>query len=242
MPPVSDVPKKLSIIVPAYNEHEYIRELLKRVRAVPLPGLKKEIIIVDDCSTDGTRDVLEAEKIDGQRVLFHDVNRGKGAAIRTGLAAATGDIILIQDADLEYDPGDYPSLLKPILDDDADVVYGSRFSGGGGARRVLYYWHSVGNIMLTTMSNMLSGLNMSDMETCYKVFRAEVIKSAHLRSERFGFEPEITMKIARGKHWRVYEVPISYRGRTYEQGKKIGLKDAFAAVYVMMRARFIDPI
>jgi glycosyltransferase involved in cell wall biosynthesis len=239
---VSSAPKKLSIIVPAYNERATISELLRRVRAVPLPGLQKEIIIVDDCSNDGTRDLLEAEKIDSQRVLLHEVNRGKGAAIRTGLQHATGDVIMIQDADLEYDPSDYPTLLKPIMDGDADVVYGSRFKGGAGSQRVLYFWHSIGNIMLTTMSNVLSGLNMSDMETCYKVFRAEVIKSVNLRSERFGFEPEITMKIARGKHWRVYEVPISYRGRTYEQGKKIGLKDAFSAVYVMLRARFLDPI
>ncbi|HET6282988.1 MAG TPA: glycosyltransferase family 2 protein [Polyangia bacterium] len=239
---MSSAPKKLSIIVPAYNERATISELLRRVRAVPLPGLQKEIIIVDDCSNDGTRDLLEAEKIDSQRVLLHEVNRGKGAAIRTGLQHATGDVIMIQDADLEYDPSDYPTLLKPIMDGDADVVYGSRFKGGAGSQRVLYFWHSIGNIMLTTMSNVLSGLNMSDMETCYKVFRAEVIKSVNLRSERFGFEPEITMKIARGKHWRVYEVPISYRGRTYEQGKKIGLKDAFSAVYVMLRARFLDPI
>jgi glycosyltransferase involved in cell wall biosynthesis len=234
--------QRLSIIIPAYNEHEYINEILARVRAVPLPDLEKEIIVVDDYSTDGTREILTNQAVAGERVLFHDKNHGKGAAIRTGLAEATGDIILIQDADLEYDPSDYPNLLKPILDGDADVVYGSRFKGGAGAQRVLYYWHSIGNNMLTAFSNMLSGLNMSDMETCYKVFRAEVIKPTTLRSNRFGFEPEITMKIARGKQWRIYEVPISYRGRTYEQGKKIGFKDAVSALYVMLRARFIDPI
>jgi glycosyltransferase involved in cell wall biosynthesis len=239
---VSADPKRLSVIIPAYNEREFISEILRRVRVEPLPGLEREIIVVDDCSTDGTREILQKEASAGQQVLFHEVNRGKGAAIRTGLAQATGDIILIQDADLEYDPSDYASLLKPILAGDADVVYGSRFKGGAGAQRVLYYWHSVGNNLLTTLSNMLSGLNMTDMETCYKVFRAEVIKPTSLRSDRFGFEPEITMKIARGKHWRVYEVPISYRGRTYEEGKKIGLKDAFSAVYVMLRARFIDPV
>jgi glycosyltransferase involved in cell wall biosynthesis len=235
-------PQRLSIIIPAFNEHAYIAELLNRVRAVPLPGLEREIIVVDDCSTDGTREILANLPKDGQRVLFHDVNKGKGAAIRTGLAEASGDIILIQDADLEYDPSDYAGLLKPILDGDADVVYGSRFKGGAGAQRVLYYWHSVGNTVLTTLSNMLSGLNMTDMETCYKVFRAEVIKPTKLRSNRFGFEPEITMKVARGKHWRVYEVPISYRGRTYEEGKKIGIKDGFSAIYVMLRARFFDPL
>jgi glycosyltransferase involved in cell wall biosynthesis len=235
-------PQRLSIIIPAFNEHAYIAELLNRVRAVPLPGLEREIIVVDDCSTDGTREILANLPKDGQRVLFHDINKGKGAAIRTGLAEASGDIILIQDADLEYDPSDYAGLLKPILDGDADVVYGSRFKGGAGAQRVLYYWHSVGNTVLTTLSNMLSGLNMTDMETCYKVFRAEVIKPTNLRSNRFGFEPEITMKVARGKHWRVYEVPISYRGRTYEEGKKIGIKDGFSAIYVMLRARFFDPL
>jgi glycosyltransferase involved in cell wall biosynthesis len=235
-------PKRLSIIIPAYNEREFIDEILRRVRDVPLPGLEREIIVVDDCSSDGTREILTKVAATGERVLFHDVNRGKGAAIRTGLAEATGDIILIQDADLEYDPSDYAALLKPILAGDADVVYGSRFKGGAGAQRVLYYWHSVGNTFLTILSNMLSDLNMTDMETCYKVFRAEVIKPISLRSDRFGFEPEVTMKIARTKHWRVYEVPISYRGRTYEEGKKIGLKDAFAAVYVMLRARFFDPL
>jgi glycosyltransferase involved in cell wall biosynthesis len=230
---------RLSIIVPAYNERAFIREILARVDRVDLPGIDKEIIVVDDGSTDGTAELLRQEAEGGRRVLFHEVNRGKGAAIRTGLAATSGDIILIQDADLEYSPRDYPVLLQPILDGDADVVYGTRFKGGGGAQRVLYFWHSVGNRMLTTMSNMLSDLNLTDMETCYKVFRAEVIKGIDLRSERFGFEPEITMKVAR-KRWRVYEVPISYRGRTYEEGKKIGFKDGVSAFWVMLRARFID--
>jgi glycosyltransferase involved in cell wall biosynthesis len=232
---------KLSIIVPAYNERAFISQLLQQVDAVRLPGIEKEIIVVDDCSTDGTREALAAEADKGRRVFYHPVNRGKGAAIRTGLEQASGDIILIQDADLEYDPQDYPILLKPILSGDADVVYGSRFKGGG-AQRVLYYWHSVGNNVLTTLSNMLSDLNLTDMETCYKVFRAEVIKGISLRSDRFGFEPEVTMKIARNKGWRVYEVPISYRGRTYEQGKKIGMKDGFSALWVMARARFLDPL
>jgi glycosyltransferase involved in cell wall biosynthesis len=230
---------RLSIIVPAYNESAFIREILSRVDRQELPGIEKEIIVVDDGSTDGTAELLRQEAAAGRRVLFHEVNRGKGAAIRTGLAATSGDIILIQDADLEYSPRDYPVLLQPILDGDADVVYGTRFKGGGGAQRVLYFWHSVGNRMLTTMSNMLSDLNLTDMETCYKVFRAEVIKGIDLRSERFGFEPEITMKVAR-KRWRVYEVPISYRGRTYEEGKKIGFKDGVSAFWVMLRARFLD--
>jgi glycosyltransferase involved in cell wall biosynthesis len=232
---------KLSIIVPAYNEQAFIRDILWRIDHAPVSGLEKEIIVVDDCSGDGTREILKAEEAAGRRVLFHEVNRGKGAAIRTGLAQATGEIILIQDADLEYDPADYPRLLQPILDGDADVVYGSRFKGGGGAQRVLYFWHSVGNRMLTTLSNMLSDLNLTDMETCYKVFRGEVIRGISLRSERFGFEPEVTMKISRSKRWRVYEVPISYRGRTYEEGKKIGFRDGVSAVWTMLRARFVDP-
>lgn len=232
---------KLSIIIPAYNESAFIRELLRRVDQVELRGIEKEIIVVDDCSTDGTREILEEEARRGRQVLLHETNRGKGAAIRTGLAHASGEIILIQDADLEYSPTDYPPLLEPILAGDADVVYGSRFKGGAGAQRVLYFWHSVGNRVLTTISNMLSDLNLSDMETCYKVFRAEVIKGIDLHSERFGFEPEITMKVARSKRWRVYEVPISYHGRTYEEGKKIGVKDGFSALWVMLRSRFIDP-
>jgi glycosyltransferase involved in cell wall biosynthesis len=230
---------RLSIVIPAYNERAFIREILRRVEQVSLPGIEKEIIVVDDGSTDGTREILREEVETGRRVLFHEANRGKGAAIRTALAEASGDIILIQDADLEYSPGDYPVLLQPILEGDADVVYGTRFKGGGGAQRVLYYWHSVGNRVLTTLSNMLSDLNLTDMETCYKVFRAEVIKGIDLRSERFGFEPEITMKVAR-KRWRVYEVPISYRGRTYEEGKKIGFRDGVSALWVMVRARFLD--
>jgi glycosyltransferase involved in cell wall biosynthesis len=231
---------RLSIIVPAYNESAFIREILRRVDQVALRGIEKEVIVVDDFSTDGTREILEEEARGGRQVLFHEVNRGKGAAIRTGLTRATGDVVLIQDADLEYSPKDYPLLLQPILDGDADVVYGTRFKGAAGAQRVLYFWHSVGNRVLTTVSNMLSDLNLSDMETGYKVFRAEVLKEIHLRSDRFGFEPEITMKLARHKTWRVYEVPISYRGRTYEEGKKIGMKDGFSALWVMLRARFID--
>jgi glycosyltransferase involved in cell wall biosynthesis len=231
---------RLSIIVPAYNESAFIREILRRVDQVPLPGIEKEVIVVDDCSTDGTREILRELAEQGRQVLFHEVNRGKGAAIRTGLARASGEVILIQDADLEYSPSDYPLLLQPILQGDADVVYGSRFKGGAGAQRVLYFWHSVGNRVLTTISNMLSDLNISDMETCYKVFRAEVLRDIQLQSERFGFEPEITMKVARRKKWRVYEVPISYHGRTYEEGKKIGVKDGVSALWVMFRARFID--
>ncbi len=224
---------KLSVVIPVYNEKAWIRKLLRRVQAVPIP---KEIIVVDDCSTDGTRDILrELEGAGGLRVFYQPVNRGKGAALREGFQCATGDVVLVQDADLEYDPAEYPRLLQPILENRADVVYGSRFIGE--SHRVLYFWHSVANRMLTTLSNMFTNLNLTDMETCYKVFRREVLQGIELRSDRFGFEPEITAKIAKKRNpaWRVYEVPISYSGRTYEEGKKIGLKDAFQALFCIIR-------
>jgi glycosyltransferase involved in cell wall biosynthesis len=202
------------------------------VRAAPYPD--KEILVVDDCSTDGTRDLLAGEIASlVDRVLYHDYNRGKGAALRTGIAAATGDIVLIQDADLEYDPNEYPHLVQPILDDKADVVFGSRFMGGQ-PHRVLYFWHRIGNGILTTLSNVFTNLNLTDMETCYKVFRREIIQSIEIKEDRFGFEPEITAKIAR-KRCRVYEVGISYYGRTYEQGKKINWKDGVRAIYCILK-------
>jgi glycosyltransferase involved in cell wall biosynthesis len=224
---------KLSVVIPVYNEVQWLPELLRRVRAVPIP---KEIIVVDDCSTDGTRDFLrEVERDDDVRVLYQPVNRGKGAALRAGFRLATGDVIVVQDADLEYDPGEYPKLIQPIVDGRADVVFGSRFIGE--QHRVLYFWHWVANRLLTTLSNMFSNLNLTDMETCYKVFRREVLAHVRLRSNRFGFEPEITAKIAKKKNpsWRVYEVPVSYSGRTYEDGKKIGLKDAVSAFFCIIR-------
>jgi glycosyltransferase involved in cell wall biosynthesis len=224
---------KLSVVMPVYNEVQWLPEILRRVRAVPIP---KEIILVDDCSTDGTRDLLRAlERDDDLRVLYQPVNRGKGAALRAGFRHATGDVVLVQDADLEYDPAEYPRLVQPILEGRADVVYGSRFIGE--QHRVLYFWHSVANRVLTALSNMFTNLNLTDMETCYKVFRREVLAGIELRSDRFGFEPEITAKVARRRRpaWRVYEVPVSYSGRTYEEGKKIGLKDAFTALYCIVR-------
>jgi glycosyltransferase involved in cell wall biosynthesis len=224
---------RLSVVIPVYNEKQWIRELLRRVQAVPIP---KEILVVDDCSTDGTRDILR--ELDGAgdvRVFYQAVNQGKGAALREGFKHATGDVVIVQDADLEYDPAEYPRLLQPILENRADVVYGSRFIGE--CHRVLYFWHSIANRMLTTLSNMFTNLNLTDMETCYKVFRREVLQGIELKSNRFGFEPEITAKIAKKRNpaWRIYEIPVSYSGRTYEEGKKIGLKDAIQAFFCIIR-------
>jgi glycosyltransferase involved in cell wall biosynthesis len=223
---------KLSIVIPCYNERGTIEAVIDAVRAAP--GGEKEIIVVDDCSRDGSGELLEGPlraKVD--RVLRHPVNRGKGAALRTGIAHATGDIVIIQDADLEYDPQQYPVLIEPILQDKADVVYGSRFLGGG-PHRVLYFWHRVGNGLLTLVSNMFTNLNLTDMETCYKVFRREIIQSVVIEEERFGFEPEITAKIAKLR-CRVFEVGISYYGRTYEEGKKIGWRDGVRALWCIVR-------
>ena len=224
----------LSVVIPVFNEVGTIREIVHRVLAVPV---QKEVIVVDDFSTDGTRPVLnELERIPGVSVLFHENNRGKGAALRTGFTAATGDVILIQDADLEYDPSEYPRLLAPILAGRADVVYGSRFVGGD-SHRVLYFWHSVGNKALTLLSNAFTNLNLTDMETCYKVFRREIIQGITVEEDRFGFEPEITGKVAAIRGCRIYEVGISYSGRTYEEGKKIGWRDGVRAAWCIWKYR-----
>ncbi|UEM22818.1 glycosyltransferase family 2 protein [Skermanella mucosa] len=226
----------LSVIIPCYNEIRTIRTIIDRVRKADVKNI--EIIVVDDCSVDGTAALLRSELASlVSKVAYHDKNQGKGAALRTGFALASGDIVLIQDADLEYDPREYPRLIAPILDQGADVVYGSRFIGGE-AHRVVYFWHMVANRILTLFSNVTTNINLTDMETCYKVFRREVIQSVKIEENRFGFEPEITAKLAR-RGYVFYEVGISYFGRTYEEGKKIGLKDAFRAIYAITKYAFL---
>jgi len=223
---------KLSIVIPCFNELKTIEEIVMAVKSAPVEN--KEIIVVDDFSTDGTRELLK-EKIEPlvDRVMYHEVNRGKGAALRTGFAEATGDIVVVQDADLEYDPQQYPILMEPILQNRADVVFGSRFMGGL-PHRVVYFWHMVGNKFLTLLSNAFTNINLTDMETCYKMFRREIIQSINIQEDRFGFEPEITAKVARGGY-RIYEVGISYYGRTYSEGKKIGWKDGLRAIYAIFK-------
>jgi len=225
-------PVLVSVVVPCFNERQTIVPLLKRVLAAPFC---KEIIVVDDGSTDGTQEILNehASALDGVRIIFQGRNQGKGAALRRGFREARGDVVIVQDADLEYDPNQIPDVISPIVEGHADVVYGSRFLGG--PHRVLYYWHSVGNRLLTTISNMVTDLNLTDMETCYKAFRREVIQSVELEEDRFGFEPEVTIKIARQPGIRIYEMPISYDGRRYDQGKKIGMKDGFRALYCLAK-------
>ena len=224
----------LSVIIPCYNEINSIDHIIDAVLSAPYSD--KEIIVVDDSSTDGTRQLLKT-KIEKSgkvsKVIYHDVNQGKGAALRSGIAAATGDLVIIQDADMEYDPNEYPRLIEPIINNKADVVFGSRFLGGD-AHRVLYFWHRVGNGVLTLMSNMFTNLNLTDMETCYKVFRREIIQKIVIQENRFGFEPEITAKVAK-LQCRIYEVGISYYGRTYDEGKKIGWKDGFRAIYCIIK-------
>ena len=226
---------RLSVVIPVYNEKNTIGEVLRRVRMVDLP---KEVIVVDDCSTDGTREFLQGlVPSDDLTIILQPRNAGKGAALRAGFRRVRGDIVIVQDADLEYDPAEYPVLIQPIIAGKADVVFGSRFLGG--PHRVLLFWHSVGNRILTTLSNMMTDLNLTDMETCYKVFRTDVLGRFELRENRFGFEPEFTAKIARAR-CRVYEVPISYSGRDYSEGKKIGWKDGVAALFFIMKYRFFS--
>ena len=236
---------RLSVLIPVYNETKTLLEIIERVREIDVP---KEIILVDDGSTDGTVEIFKTQ-IEGQfsdvRVFYHEKNKGKGAAIRTAIGHATGDFVIVQDADLEYDPNDYFRLLEPLVDGRADVVFGSRFIGGG-PHRVCFFWHRIANGLLTTASNMSTNLNLTDMEVCYKVFKREIIQSLTLRCDRFDFEPEVTTKVARwrdsktGSRCHIYEVPISYSGRDYTEGKKIGLKDAFAALWAIIRYHFAD--
>jgi glycosyltransferase involved in cell wall biosynthesis len=230
---------KLSIVIPAYNEGATIHRILDKVKEVTLiQGIEKEVVIVNDCSADNTEESILKYKTANSDLPIayfkHEVNKGKGAALHTGIKQATGNIIVIQDADLEYDPAEFNILLKPILDDFADVVYGSRFMGGK-PHRILFFWHTIGNKFLTFLSNMFTNLNLTDMETCYKMFRAEVVKSLDLKEQRFGFEPEVTAKMSRYPKVRIYEVGISYYGRTYEEGKKIGWRDGFRALWCILK-------
>ncbi|MFA6451193.1 MAG: glycosyltransferase family 2 protein [bacterium] len=229
--------KILSVVIPVYNEKTTLREIIQRVNSVHIDGVSIEIVLVDDCSTDGTRELIENELAgEVRKAVHHEKNAGKGAALRTGFQHAEGDFVIVQDADLEYDPNEYAKILGPLLDGRADVVYGSRFIGEG-AHRVLYFWHSVGNRFLTLVSNIFTNLNLTDMETCYKAFRTDVIKKIKIEQNRFGFEPEVTAKVAR-MGCRVYEVGISYSGRTYEEGKKIGFKDGVNALVCIIKYHF----
>ncbi len=221
---------KISVVVPVFNERNTIEAIIDRIKAVPL---KMEIVVVDDCSNDGTREILNKMNDDMVRIIYHEANMGKGAALRTGFRNITNDIVIVQDADLEYDPGEYHKLIKPIIDGKADVVYGSRFMGSE-PHRVLYFWHMVGNKILTFLSNMFTNLSLTDMETCYKVFRSEVLRNMTIEENRFGFEPEITAKLAK-MDLRIYEVGISYAGRSYREGKKINWKDGLSAIRCILK-------